>query len=73
MSKSVYLNDIFKHFLNEFPIVHLSKREEKQDAMNYLTLSVFSNVYEDFVVQYVYSVVSVLGDCWGCIRITDGF
>lgn len=59
------LNDIFKHILNEFPFVQSSKkgkkREEKHDAMNSLTLSVFSNVYEDLAVQYVYSVVSMLG------------
>lgn len=38
-----------------------NEEEEKQDDMKCLTLSVFSNVYGDFVVQYVYSVVSVLG------------
>lgn len=39
------------------------EREKRRGARNSLTLSVFSTVYEEFVVQYVKSSVSVGDTC----------
>lgn len=61
MSKSVYLSDIFKHFLNAIPIVHLSEREEKAGCHEFVD---FCQYFQMFMKILLCNMSIVWYLCW---------